>query len=434
MNLQKILSKYEFSEIRIESGEEKAVRIAHDEVRTYSSSWNGISARVLENGSWGFASSNRKTSPEKLLETAARLARLKKGSVKIMSYSPEKTRLTEAAKLPESDEVPELLETNSIMKGKKVKSTRVSYRRTNVKREYFNSEGSEIQEDATYHSAFCSCISKKDDRIERGFGKTHSRKNFKELKLDEAAKEAKTKALKMLEAKPGPKGVYTVVLDNKLTGVFAHEALGHAAEADHVAAGESILKDKTGEKIGSGLVTIYDDPAADDFGRYSFDDEGIPARKTMLIEKGIVKNFMSSRESSAKLGIKLNGHCRAEGYWDVPVVRMSNTYFEKGGSSVEDLLDVRKGIYLKGVSGGSVDTFSGGFMFKAEEAYRIKNGELGSIMKDVSISGNILSALKNVEGVGKDFGTSPGFCGKLSQSVPVSDGGPHIRVGKMMIG
>ncbi len=434
MNLQKILSRYSFSEIRIERGEEETVSIDDEEVRTYSSSWEGMSARVLENGAWGFASSNKKTPPEKLLETAARLARLKKGSVKIVSASQKNIKPAEAAKTADSEKVPELMEANRLMKQKKVKSTKVSYRGTEVRREYFNSEGSEIGEDAAYHSAYCVCISKEGERVERGMGKSNSRKHFAELKLADAAKEAGGKALRLLGAKPAPKGVFTVVLDSRLTGVFAHEAVGHAAEADHIAAGESILKDKAGKRIGNKLVTIYDDPSADDFGGYCYDDEGIAADKTTLIEKGVVKDFMSSRESAAKLGIKPNGHCRAEGYWEVPIVRMSNTYFKKGGSSVDDLLDIREGIYLKGVSGGSVDTFSGGFMFKAEEAYRIKNGELGPVMKDASISGNILTALENVDGVAKDFGTSPGFCGKLSQSIPVSDGGPHIRVRNMMIG
>ncbi len=113
---------------------------------------------------------------------------------------------------------------------------------------------------------------------------------------------------------------------------------------------------------------------------------------------------------------------------------MSNTYFQKGESSKEEVFELKEGVYLKGMRGGSVDTFSGGFMFKAEEAYEISNGELGKIMRDVTITGNILQTMKDVEAVGKDFGTSPGICGKFGQGVPVSDGGPHIRVGNITIG
>jgi TldD protein len=113
---------------------------------------------------------------------------------------------------------------------------------------------------------------------------------------------------------------------------------------------------------------------------------------------------------------------------------MGNTFFKPGKSSREDVFDVRDGVYLKGMKGGSVDIFAGGFMFKADEAYEVKNGELGKLYRDTAISGNIMETLKNVEAVGKDFGTSPGFCGKGGQQMPVSDGGPHIRVRNVKIG
>jgi TldD protein len=113
---------------------------------------------------------------------------------------------------------------------------------------------------------------------------------------------------------------------------------------------------------------------------------------------------------------------------------MSNTYFQRGDSTVGEVFDMGSGVYLKGMKGGSVDIFSGGFMFKAEEAYEIKNGEKGKLMRDVTITGNILQTLLGVECVGNDFGTSPGVCGKFAQSVPVSDGGPHIRVKNVAIG
>jgi TldD protein len=113
---------------------------------------------------------------------------------------------------------------------------------------------------------------------------------------------------------------------------------------------------------------------------------------------------------------------------------MGNTYFQPGNAKKEDVFDVRDGIYLKGMLGGSVDIFSGGFMFKAEEAFRVKNGEIGEQLRDVAIIGNILETLKKVELVGDDFETSPGMCGKGGQRMPVSDGGPHIRIKNVTLG
>ena len=228
--------------------------------------------------------------------------------------------------------------------------------------------------------------------------------------------------------------MFTVVLDPEMTGVLSHEAVGHACEADAVIDRESILRGKIGKRIGNNFVTIYDDPTAKNFGTYKFDDEGVEAKKTVLVERGILRGYINSRSTAKELGHTPNGHARAEDFESAPVVRMSNTYFMPGKASKEDVMDIRDGIYLKGMKGGSVDIFSGGFMFAAELAYEIKNGEIGKMIRDTGISGNILETLHNIELVGKDFGTSPGFCGKAGQHAPVSDGGPHIRVKKVRIG
>jgi TldD protein len=189
-----------------------------------------------------------------------------------------------------------------------------------------------------------------------------------------------------------------------------------------------------GKKIGSELVSIIDDPSADAFGSYAYDDEGVEAKKTVILEKGVLKSYINSRETAHRTSSQPNGHARSCGYDSVPIVRMSNTFMQKGKHSHDEVFDVKKGIYIKGMKGGSVDIFSGGFMFKAEEAYEIKNGELGKVMRDAAISGNVLKTLRDVEAVGKDFGTSVGMCGKGGQDVPVSDGGPHIRVKNLMVG
>lgn len=430
--MHNLLQKYDYAEIRVERSRHASIQIKDDEIKQSSGSSHGISARVLKDGSWGFASGTE--SAEKLLGKASRLASLGKGKIKISSPEPVKKEFRSNHEMVEPDlQVKELLLASKEMKVNGISSRAVSCSDVQAITEFYNSEGSEIIQEIGYTYLSCSSIAKEGEILQRGSERAWSAKNFTELDILKTATDAREKALRLVKAAPPPKGRFTVALDPEMTGVLSHEALGHACEADAIADQESILAGKVGETIGSELVTIIDDPTAKDFGHYEYDDEGVKAEKAVLLENGVLKEYMSSRETAEKLGISLNGHARAQDYSSVPVVRMSNTYFQKGETPVDEVFDF-DGVYLKGMRGGSVDTFSGGFMFKAEEAYMVSKGEKDKLMRDVTITGNILQTLKDVEAVGNDFGTSPGICGKFGQEAPVSDGGPHIRIKNIAIG
>ncbi len=428
MEYERILSGYKYAELRIEKSTESLIQIKDDETSYSSGSTQGISVRVLEDGSWGFASGSRENI-DKLLDRAQKLAKLAKGKTRIKIPKPEKKELRH--KTGTELDVKELLEASKAMKGKKISSRIISCTGFSTQNEFYNSEGAEIIQESGYTYLSCTCIAKSAGIMQRGSERSWSRTGFAGLNAVITGQKSMEKAKRLVDAAPPPKGRYIVVLDPEMTGVFSHEAIGHACEGDVVADGESLLANRKGEKIGNELVTIIDDPGANDFGYYEYDDEGVKARPTVLVEKGIVNEFLNSM-ATCQEG-ELNGHARAEDFSEVPIVRMSNTYFQKGDHSIDEIFDIT-GIYLKGMRGGSVDTFSGGFMFKAVEAYEIKNGEKGKIMRDVTITGNILQTLKDVECVGKDFGSSPGICGKLGQEIPVSDGGPHIRIRGIAIG
>jgi TldD protein len=436
VDYESLLSRYGYAELRIERGSGSIVSIKDDEVKVASGSGEGLSVRVLIDGSWGFASaSSGRRSIEELLKDAEKLARLGSGKIKLPEPETQKKGIASRIDRVGADEqVGALLEAAKGMKGIGVSSRIISCTDSQTHKEFYNSHGAEIVQDTGYTYLSCSCIARSGDVIQRGSSRTWSRSGFGKIDANATAEGSKEKALRLLNAAPPPKGRFTVVLDPEMTGVFAHEALGHACEADSVIDRESILADKMGKRIGNDLVTITDDPAAPDFGQYAFDDEGVEGRTTTLVEKGVLTGFLNSLESAKELGMEPNGHARAEDYGEVPVVRMSNTYFQRGKTPKDEVFDVSSGIYLKGMKGGSVDIFSGGFMFKAEEAYEIKGGGLEKIMRDVTITGNILQTMLDVECVGDDFGTSPGVCGKSAQSVPVSDGGPHIRVKNVAIG
>jgi len=435
MEIGRILSKFQYADARIERSIDSVIRITNDEVKESAGSTSGIGVRVLENGSWGFASSNSANADvEALLKKAQRLAGLSKGKIKLALPKIEKKNKKDRVETVSSEEqVKTLIETAKAMEDRQVASRNLSCMDARVAKEFYNSEGSEITQETGYSYLSCSCIARDGMNIQRGAGRSSSRKGFGMLDL-KVAQDAKDKAIRLLKASPSPKGRFTVVLDPEMTGVFSHEAVGHACEADSVLDRESILADKLGKRVGNELVSIADDPTASDFGGYHYDDEGVEAKKTVLVRNGVLQNFMTSMETAKALGLETNGHARADGFESVPIIRMSNTYFQKGDASLEDVFDIRSGVYLKGMRGGSVDIFSGGFMFKAEESHGIKNGEKTGIMRDVTISGNILETMLNVECVGRDFGTSPGMCGKFAQEAPVSDGGPHLRLRNVAIG
>jgi TldD protein len=428
----KLLQKFDYAEIRVERSRHASIQMKDDEIKQSSGSTHGVSARVLQDGAWGFASGTE--SPEKLLAKASKLASLGKGRIKLAAPEPVKKEFKSPHEMVDAEEqVKELVSASKEMKAGGITSRIISCSDVQSITEFHNSEGSEIIQETGYTYLSCSSIAKDGRILQRGSERAWSGKNFNDIDLVKTAIGSREKALRLVKAAPPPKGRFTVALDPEMTGVLSHEALGHACEADAIADEESILAGKIGQEIGCELVTIADDPTAKDFGHYEYDDEGVKAQKAVLLERGVLKGFMSSRETAGRLGIPLNGHARAQDFSSVPVVRMSNTYFQKGETPLEEIFDFN-GVYLKGMRGGSVDTFSGGFMFKAEEAYMVSKGEKGKIMRDVTITGNILQTLMDVEAVGNDFGTSPGMCGKFGQEAPVSDGGPHIRIRNVAIG
>lgn len=228
-------------------------------------------------------------------------------------------------------------------------------------------------------------------------------------------------------------GIFPVVLGPEVVSTFVHEAFGHLAEADLTMSG-SVIKDKIGSKIASDVVTIIDDPEVPNgFGTIEYDDEGVKTRKAYLIENGYVKELMVNREYAELLGIEPTGNARAESFKVPPLIRMRNTILKPGDYSFDELIeDIKFGYYLVSFKGGQAN-LDGTFQVGIQEGYVIKNGRIEEPVKNLSISGNTLEILKEIDAVGKDFEIDWGICGK-GQAMFVSGGGPHIRVKKMLIG
>ena len=245
------------------------------------------------------------------------------------------------------------------------------------------------------------------------------------------------RATDLLKADPPPSGPMPVIFDPDITGLLAHEAFGHNSEADLVRAGESIISGRMGKTIGSELVNIVDDatlPAA--WGSYPFDGEGTPGARRVLVQNGVVKSFLHSLETAAHFGMPALGSCRAQNHQYPPVVRMSNTFFEPGDTSLEDMIKkAGNGLIIKGALSGYVATEKGQFTCRASEGQLIRDGALDKPVRDVAVSGLTLEALENVIAVSDAFSLEmPGTCGKSGQGMPVDAGGPHILIAQLVVG
>ena len=240
-----------------------------------------------------------------------------------------------------------------------------------------------------------------------------------------------------LDARDVPEGESVMVLAPGTGGVFFHEACGHALEGDLVIRQASVFREMVGEKVAPEFVGAMDDPRRPHLeGSYSCDDEGSSSRGTVLIEKGILKAFLTDRISAGRLGRRTTGNGRRESFRDLPAPRMSNTFLMPGGEDPEEILrGTRRGVFVRHLAGGRVDTATAEFLFRADSGSLIEEGRLTAPLRPFSIAGNGLAALRGIERVGGDlyFGTGAGSCGKEGQRVPVAVGQPTLRIRSLSV-
>ncbi|MDX1902434.1 MAG: metalloprotease TldD [Gammaproteobacteria bacterium] len=254
----------------------------------------------------------------------------------------------------------------------------------------------------------------------------------------EYAKEAVRQALVNLEAVDAPAGSMPVVLGPGWPGVLLHEAVGHGLEGDFNRKGTSVFSDRMGEAVISPLCTIVDDGTLPNRrGSLNVDDEGVPTQCTVLIEKGVLRNYMQDKRNARLMNSQSTGNGRRESYAHMPMPRMTNTYMLPGESTPDEIIaSVKKGIYAVNFGGGQVDITSGKFVFSASEAYLIENGKVTTPLKGATLTGNGPEVLKRVSMVGNDLklDSGIGICGKDGQSVPVGVGQPTVKVDSLIVG
>ena len=250
--------------------------------------------------------------------------------------------------------------------------------------------------------------------------------------------EALRQALVNLDAIPCPAGEMDVVLGPGWPGVLLHEAVGHGFEGDFHRKGTSVFSGKMGKRVAAPGVTVVDDGSiAGRRGSLSFDDEGTPTQRNVLIEDGIMVGMMHDRMSARLMGLSATGNGRRQSFAHIPMPRMTNTFMEGGKDKLEDMIaSTRRGLYAVNFGGGQVDITNGKFVFQCTEAYLIEDGRITAPVRGATLIGDGATALTRIEMIGDDFAFDPGVgvCGKAGQGVPVGIGQPSLKIGGLTVG
>ena len=449
-DLKNIISKVDvdYADVRYEIKKEINIVFNGKELNNVTfNSTDGYVLRILKNGGLSSVAFTKKKDADEAVQSATQNALLISKNIK----KPVRFAETEVIKdkfKPELDEDPRDISVeekidltrkynNIALKQKSVLTTNIAYSEVIREKYFVSTEGSEIREDLITNG-IRGLITSSDGNIFQNvrvaFGGSGG---FASIRNQGSEFEKRTAVvLDLLKAQPIDGGVYNVVLNPDLAGVFTHEAFGHFSEADLIEDNPSMReKMKIGAKLGNDIVNIKDDPTMpDQLGFYKYDDEGVKARPTQLMENGVLVGRLHSRRTAAAFDEPLSGHCVAEDYRYPPIIRMGNIFIEPGSASFDELIsELGEGFYILDAKGGQ--TSGENFTFGAQYGYVIKNGKLGKMVRDINISGNLYRTLENISAVGNDLELSKvGGCGKGQMNIRSTNGAPHIIINNLLIG
>jgi len=446
--LKKALEKVDadYGDVRLEERTSSVVHMMGPETEEASEKRIlGGSVRAFHRGGVGFATFSLPEDAPAAAETASRLARLAsegKGEsqapvkpvkdelkVSLEARDPREVSLDEKARL--------VKKYNDIMLGVNgVVTTHAAYTDLFVRRFFLSTEGSDITEESLYTRVMFSAVAADGSTVQSRHIAFADQMGYDTVLNREAdAEEAARDAVALLSAPRVQGGLYTVILDPLMAGVFVHEAFGHLSEADHLSRDPKMQEVmKPGQTFGIPELNITDKPIPGQWGYYKYDDEGVEKKLTYLVKDGLLTGRLHSRHTAALMGEEPTGNARALDYSFPPIVRMSATCIEPGDREFSELLDgIDRGIYVVSALGGMTELEM--FTFSAQKAYMIEKGKLTHLVRDVVLSGNVFETLKNIEGIGKDIIYWAGGCGKGRQNpLPVTTAAPHIRIKNVLVG
>jgi TldD protein len=322
---------------------------------------------------------------------------------------------------------------------KRVRQVRVIYRDSLQQVGLYNDGGSNIEEKRRQLVLSLLVIGEEDGEMQTVYEAVGGAYGFEFLDgvlIEELATKTAKRLAGLLGAREAPMGTKTVVLASEAGGTMIHEAIGHGLEADLAMEGLSCYKGMLGERIASPLIDVVDDATLPGMrGSFAFDDEGMAAERTVLVEKGVLKNYLCDRFHALKYDMRSTGNGRRESFRFKPIPRMSNTMILPGEHDPSRIVaSVDDGVFVVRMGGGQVDTVRGDFVFEISEGYIIEKGKVGEMIRNATMMGNGPRVLKEIDMVGSDLGFGIGTCGKDGQGAPVSDAQPTIRIPQIVVG
>lgn len=407
----------------------------------------GIGLRILHQGktAYGYTNELNEASLLKLAEELATAIKAKAFETNI-SFEEQKPLWqeniqTEAQSigLPSKSRLVTAVDQNAWEQSSKICQVTTVLREHHRNITIANSLGEICHDKQNYLTLICQAVAQSGDIIQTGYEPLGGSGGWELLQEDQAVhigKVAGQRAVQLLSAPLAPAGTMPVILAAEAGGTMVHEAVGHGLEADLACEGLSVYQDQLGKSVASKLITVIDDPSiSQKRGSFRFDDEGTPAKRNVLIENGMLKNYMYNRLYAMKDDVASTGNGRRQSYKNRPICRMTNTMIAPGKDDPESILkSVDEGLLVTRMGSGQVNTVNGDFVFEVSEGFQIKNGKADHMVRGATLTGNGPEVLKQIDLVGSDLGYGMGTCGKEGQGVPVADAQPTLRIPKLIVG
>ncbi len=407
----------------------------------------GAGIRVVVGETTGFAHTADLSEPGLLAaaEAAASVAREGGGGVRTVALSPRRSRPARQFRLPSTVAKAEKLELlaraddAARSSGGAITQVQVGYADSFRRILIASSDGVLAEDEQVRTRLGVSCVANGDTGMQTGYetlARTEGFEVFDRVDVEELARVAARRALTKLAARPAPTGELPVVLAHGSGGILFHEACGHGLEADHIVKDASVYVGQIGKQVASPLVTLVDDgTVTGEWGNFAVDDEGHPASRNVLIDHGVLTDYLWDWLRARKEGRRSSGNGRRQSYQHLPMVRMTNTFLLAGEDDPEEIIaQTPRGVYVAKLGGGQVNTTTGDFVFGTSEAYLIEDGRVTEPLRDANLIGNGPEILRRIDALGTDFEMTPGTCGKDGQSVPVGCGQATLRLTGITIG
>ncbi|MBC7108141.1 MAG: TldD/PmbA family protein [Methanomassiliicoccales archaeon] len=433
----------EFCDARFQTVHSCQIRIVDGGIRALNEERiGGLCFRARIGGSWGYASTVALDRPSAITSCIdavrnAKLGRLAGPKITEMPSFERKIRAdlkVHPVDVPIDEKIKVVRELESSQRvEKRVVNTNANYKdevRTNL---LMNSFGVQVKWEEVRVRLIAYSIASEGGRQEVYYESVDGTGGFeiaRDSDLEAIGRKCGEEAVRMLGAKKPPSGYLICISDPQITGLLAHEVIGHAAEADEIVKKRSFLTKAVGERVASEAVTLVDDGTIRGaYGSIPVDDEGVPSSRTLIIDKGIYQGYMHNLETAAQMGVKPTGNGRAQDFSRRIWVRMTNTYIESGDWTLEEMIeDIDYGVLAEKMISGMEDPVGGGFEAKTLRGYLIEKGEIRDLLRSFTLTGNALQILKTTDAVGKKVQLDGGTCGKGTEDfVPVSSGGPYCR-------